>query len=221
MALSGTGEAAPPSLAAAQIIQAGVVWLGKSEACLAFARSFARNRAPASKTRLAKPPGVQSSAWNTRKRKATMGVTDALMKPSAVPMKHARALQQPPALIVQYSSAIAGSDFATADDVASPPLLPNPPREFDAELDYIADHLEDLEANNTAATAAAGAASLSVMDLADFEGLLGVLSEVELEVDKLRDEYSSLWPASQTSQASPSATEHLDIDNQLVEEGIM
>eukprot|EP00850_Spirogloea_muscicola_P011988 SM000076S21809 [mRNA] locus=s76:325124:325482:- [translate_table: standard] len=50
------------------------------------------------------------------------------------------------------------------------------------------------------------------MDPADFEGLLGFLSEVELEVDMLRDEYSSLWPASQTSQAILTATEHLDFE---------
>eukprot|EP00850_Spirogloea_muscicola_P006006 SM000028S10100 [mRNA] locus=s28:349239:350341:- [translate_table: standard] len=219
IALSGADEAAPDSLAAAQLIQAGVIRLWKSEAGLALARRFAKTRGPdgaSESTRHANLASVQSSS---RKRKATLGVNKAVMKSPSVPMKHARALQQPPhgvpykLIVVLMLDRTVASRFSTGPaspqcgaltlpnfDVAMPSPLSSPPHEYEAERDDLPDHFEDLEATITAATAAAGPAS-PVMDLDDYEGLLGFLSKVELQakgcitVDMFGDECSAVWPA--------------------------
>eukprot|EP00850_Spirogloea_muscicola_P005844 SM000027S09625 [mRNA] locus=s27:321187:324430:- [translate_table: standard] len=92
IAHSSAEDAAPHSHAAAQLIQAGIIRLWKSEARLALARTPVGANKP---TRRAQSPPIQSSVRNFSTRKATGSAAEAHMKPPPVPMKHARALQQP------------------------------------------------------------------------------------------------------------------------------
>eukprot|EP00850_Spirogloea_muscicola_P012028 SM000076S21849 [mRNA] locus=s76:614370:615484:+ [translate_table: standard] len=194
IAHSNAEDAEPHSHAAAQLIQAGLVCLWKSEARLALSRRFARHRGPDGASEPTRHARLASVPSPSRKRKATMGVNTAVMKSPSVPMKHARVLQQPPALNVHCNSVIWGSDLApNHDDATLPPLL-SPQHEGEAELEDMSEIFQDLKATTITDTAAVGAAS-PVMDAADIEGLLDVLLEVELQVDMLGTEYGALWPA--------------------------
>eukprot|EP00850_Spirogloea_muscicola_P005842 SM000027S09623 [mRNA] locus=s27:318388:319487:- [translate_table: standard] len=194
IAHSNAEDAAPHSLAAAQLIQAGIIRLWKSETRLALSRTFAQCRGPVGASEPTRHANLATFVHpSSRKRKATLGVKKATFQPPSVPMKHARALQQPPALIVHCNSVTWASDLAPNLDVATLPPLLSPPHEGEAECNHLTDLFEDLEA--TIATAAAGPAS-PAMDLDDFEGLLGFLSEVELQVKLMfSDECRAVWPA--------------------------
>eukprot|EP00850_Spirogloea_muscicola_P005843 SM000027S09624 [mRNA] locus=s27:307734:308802:- [translate_table: standard] len=181
IAHSDAEDAAPHSLAAAQLIQAGIIRLWKSEARLALSRTFAQCRGPVGASEPTRHANLATVHPSSRKRKATLGVKKAVLQSPSVPMKPARALQQSPVLNRHCKSAVWGSDIATGVDVAMPSPLPSPPHDCEAEGNDLANLFEELEATITTATAAAGPAS-PAFDLDDFEGLLGFLSEVELQV---------------------------------------